>query len=42
MVFGAYDEKFTTGTSQMIFKGVAGKFFDIISDRFNHFVDSVF
>lgn len=26
-LFGAYDEKFTTGTSQMIFKGVAGKFF---------------
>lgn len=24
-LFGAYDEKFTTGTSQMIFKGVAGK-----------------
>lgn len=24
-LFGGYDEKFTTGTSQMIFKGVAGK-----------------
>ena len=42
-LFGAYDEKFTTETSQMIFKGVCGKnSFDIISDRFNHFVDSVF